>query len=168
MGISNAIFHQPALYAPPGAESITRKFPQARRFPAKYFSQKPLIFATSALQRERWSNHPASPGRNQSAVQYQAASNKSTRRAGARGGGCAHNPKCVRMRSITEGCSITAMIFNLPPHAQRSISMSNTRFNKRAQQQAAQRYRERQHPLAHGHARDDLINQVRGSQQLGM
>ena len=38
------------------------------------------------------------------------------------------------MRSITAGSSITAMIFNLPPHCgQRSISMSNTRFSNRAQ-----------------------------------
>jgi hypothetical protein len=33
-------------------------------------------------------------------------------RAGERGGGCADNPKCVWMRSITAGSSIAALIFN--------------------------------------------------------
>ena len=37
------------------------------------------------------------------------------RRAGARGGGCAANLRCVRIRSITEGSSIAVMIFSLPP-----------------------------------------------------
>jgi hypothetical protein len=35
--------------------------------------------------------------------------------------------------SITAGSSITATSFNLPPHAQRSMSRSNTRLGRRAQ-----------------------------------
>ena len=55
------------------------------------------------------------------------------RRAGVRGGGWADKPRCVSMRSISAGASIAAMIFNLPPHAQRSTSMSNTRLSRLAQ-----------------------------------
>ena len=39
---------------------------------------------------------------------------------------------CPELVEGTAGSSITATSFNLPPHAQRSISMSNTRFNNRA------------------------------------
>ena len=76
----------------------------------------------------------SAPVQNRSGFTNHAACNRSKRRAGARGGGCAANPRCVRMRSITARSSITAMIFSLPPHCgQRSISMSKTRFRRRAQ-----------------------------------
>ena len=63
-----------------------------------------------------------------------AACNRSTRLAGARGGGWAASPRCVRMRWITAGSSIAAMSFSCPPQRGHcSMSISNTRFNRRAQ-----------------------------------
>ncbi len=92
-----------------------------------------LSCSHSAPLRERKPSPPIGSGQNQSGIATHAACNRSTRRAGARGGGCAANPRCVRIRSITAGSSIAAMTFSLPPHcSQRSRSRSKTRFRSRA------------------------------------
>ena len=67
-------------------------------------------------------------------VKDQATWKRSTPRAGARGGARAGRPRWVRIRTITGGSSMAAMIFKRPPHwGQCSISMSKTRLSKRAQ-----------------------------------
>ena len=67
-------------------------------------------------------------------VKGQAAWNRSTRRAGERGGARVGKPKWARILTITGGSSIAAMIFKLPPHSgQCSMSISKTRLSRRAQ-----------------------------------
>ena len=55
----------------------------------------------------------------------QAAWFNESSRAGARGGARAATPRCVSILTITTGSSIAALIFRLPPHAQRSMSILN-------------------------------------------
>ena len=63
----------------------------------------------------------------------QAAWVSSGSRTGARGGARAGRPRCERILTITAGSSMAAMIFNSPPQfGQCSMSMSKTRFSKRA------------------------------------
>jgi len=60
--------------------------------------------------------------------------NRSTRRAGARGGARVGSPKWLRILMITGGSSMAAMIFKAPPQlGQCSTSMSKTRLSSRAQ-----------------------------------
>ena len=60
--------------------------------------------------------------------------NKSTRRAGARGGARVGRPRCLRILTITGGSSMAAMIFKAPPQfGQCSMSMSKTRLSSLAQ-----------------------------------
>src|SRR5215472_2392102 len=60
--------------------------------------------------------------------------NRSTRRAGARGGARVGSPKWLRILTITGGSSMAAMIFKAPPQlGQCSMSMSKTRLSSRAQ-----------------------------------
>src|ERR671919_1671063 len=60
--------------------------------------------------------------------------NKSTRRAGERGGARVGRPRWVRILIITGGSSIAAMIFKAPPQfGHCSMSMSKTRLRSRAQ-----------------------------------
>ena len=60
--------------------------------------------------------------------------NRSTRRAGARGGARVGRPRWLRILMITGGSSIAAMIFKAPPQlGQCSTSMSKTRLSSRAQ-----------------------------------
>ena len=64
----------------------------------------------------------------------QASSNRSKALAAARGGARAAKPRWVRILVVTEGCSMAAMNFKVPPHwEQCSISISNTRLSSRAQ-----------------------------------
>jgi glutathione S-transferase len=44
----------------------------------------------------------------------------------------AGSSRCVRILTVTTGSSIAAMILSWPEHAQRSMSMSNTRLSSRA------------------------------------
>ena len=60
--------------------------------------------------------------------------NRSTRRAGARGGARVGRPRWLRILTITGGSSMAAMIFKAPPQlGQCSMSMSKTRLSSRAQ-----------------------------------
>ena len=60
--------------------------------------------------------------------------NRSTRRAGARGGARVGRPRWLRILMITGGSSMAAMIFKAPPQfGQCSMSMSKTRLSSRAQ-----------------------------------
>src|SRR5262249_11656323 len=60
--------------------------------------------------------------------------NRSTRRAGERGGARGGSPKWLRILTITGGSSMAAMIFKAPPQlGQCSMSMSKTRLSSRAQ-----------------------------------
>src|SRR5262249_3398582 len=60
--------------------------------------------------------------------------NRSTRRAGARGGARVGRPRWLRILSITGGSSIAAMIFKAPPQlGQCFTSISKTRLSSRAQ-----------------------------------
>src|ERR687892_2625933 len=60
--------------------------------------------------------------------------NKSTRRAGERGGARGGRPRWLRILTITGGSSIAAMIFKAPPQlGQCSMSMSKTRLSSLAQ-----------------------------------
>ena len=68
-----------------------------------------------AHRRKSWPNATPSPIPSQSRFPPQAACNRSTRLAGARGGGCAASPRCVRMRVMAAGSSIAAMSFSCPP-----------------------------------------------------
>ena len=115
---------------PPGQLRVISPPPQ--NLPQKH-SAKHLLFLSIPpifhAQHERPRRRCQSP----LAFLSQAASKIPSRRAGARGGGCAASPRCVSIFSITSGCSITETIFRLPPHSQRSMSMSNTRFKSRAQ-----------------------------------
>lgn len=55
-------------------------------------------------------------------------------RAGERGGGRAGSPECSRIRSMTAGSRMAAMIFNSPPQfGQCCMSISNTRLSSSAQ-----------------------------------
>ena len=61
----------------------------------------------------------------------QASWNRSKALAAARGGARAGKPRWVRILVITEGCSMAAIIFKVPPHwGQCSMSISNTRLRK--------------------------------------
>ena len=56
--------------------------------------------------------------------------NRSTRRAGARGGARVGRPRWLRILSITGGSSMAAIIFKAPPQlGQCSMSMSKTRLS---------------------------------------
>jgi hypothetical protein len=58
--------------------------------------------------------------------------NRSTRRAGARGGARVGRPRWLRILIITGGSSIAAMIFKAPPQfGQCSTSMSKTRLSSK-------------------------------------
>ena len=60
--------------------------------------------------------------------------NRSTRRAGARGGARVGKPRWLRILMITGGSSMAAMIFKMPPQCgQCSMSISKTRLSSRAQ-----------------------------------
>src|SRR5215468_9159861 len=60
--------------------------------------------------------------------------NRSTRRAGARGGARVDRPRWLRILTITGGSSMAAMIFKAPPQlGQCSTSISKTRLSSRAQ-----------------------------------
>src|ERR687892_270568 len=60
--------------------------------------------------------------------------NKSTRRAGERGGARGGRPRWLRILTITGGSSIAAMIFKAPPQlGQCFTAMSKTRLSSRAQ-----------------------------------
>src|ERR687892_403697 len=60
--------------------------------------------------------------------------NKSTRRAGERGGARGGRPRWLRILTITGGSSIAAMIFKAPPQlGQCSTSISKTRLSSLAQ-----------------------------------
>ena len=108
----------------------TPPFSQHRR---QYSGATRLISTLSAHRRERRSNAFLGPVQSQSVFTRQAACNGSTRTTGARGGGCAVSPRCVRMRWMTAGSSMAAMSFNGPPQCgQCSMSMSNARFNNYA------------------------------------
>ena len=60
--------------------------------------------------------------------------NRSTRRAGARGGARVGRPRWLRILIITGGSSMAAMIFKAPPQlGQCFTSISKTRLSSRAQ-----------------------------------
>ena len=113
---------------------------KTRRFPntATLFRRKSSVcHPIRAPERARAERHP-SPVKNQSGSSPQAARNRSTRLAAARGGGCAASPRWVRVRAMAAGSSIAAMSFSCPPQCgQRSISMSNTRLSNCAQRMRA-------------------------------
>ena len=77
----------------------------------------------------------------QAVLLVQIVWNRSTRRAGERGGARVGRPRWLRILTITGGSSIavlrrvrTAMIFKAPPQfGQCSTSMSKTRLSSRAQ-----------------------------------
>ena len=93
-----------------------------------------LIVPPFVRLHARGSNATPSSVKNQSGFTRQAACNRSTRTAGARGGGCAASPRCDRMRWITAGSSMAAMSLSCPPQCGHcSMSTSNTRFNNCAQ-----------------------------------
>src|SRR5215831_14093359 len=59
--------------------------------------------------------------------------NRSTRRAGARGGARVGRPRWLRILMITGGSSMAAIIFKAPPQSgQCSMSTSKTRLSSRA------------------------------------
>jgi hypothetical protein len=65
--------------------------------------------------------------------------NRSTRRAGERGGARVGRPRWLRILMITGGSSMAAMIFKAPPQfGQCSTSMSKTRLSKRANSESSQ------------------------------
>ena len=83
---------------------------------------------------ERRPHTSPSPVKVRSGFTSHAARNRSTRLAGARGGGGAASPRCVRMRAMAAASSMAAMSFSCPPQCgQRSMSILNTRFNNCAQ-----------------------------------
>ena len=93
-----------------------------------------LNFTPSERLPERRPNTFPSPLKIQSGFTPHAASNRSTRTADARGGGCAASPRWVRTRAMAAGSSIAAISFSCPPQGgQCSMSISNTRFNNCAQ-----------------------------------
>jgi len=83
---------------------------------------------------ERRPHTSPSPVNVQSGFTSHAASNRSSRTAGARGGGCAASARWVRMGAMAAGSSMAAISFSWPPQCgQCSMSMSNTRFSNCAQ-----------------------------------
>ena len=71
-------------------------------------------------------------------VKGQAAWNRSTRRAGERGGARVGKPKWARIRTITGGSTMVAIIFKAPPQfGQCSRSISKTRLSRHAQLRGA-------------------------------
>src|SRR5215831_13933108 len=100
--------------------------PESDREARERFLVAPLV----RTQSER--RHKACVG--QAVWVAQIVWNRSTRRAGARGGARVDKPKWVRILTITGGSSIAAMIFKAPPQfGQCSTSMSKTRLSSRAQ-----------------------------------
>jgi hypothetical protein len=108
------IFKRPFLW--PGALSQDRESCQL----LFYLMKNPLLYPSACV------------GRRFSAPQI--IWNRSTRRAGARGGARVGRPRWLRILMITGGSSMAAMIFKAPPQfGQCSMSMSKTRFSSLAQ-----------------------------------
>ena len=65
----------------------------------------------------------------QSGFTPRVASNRSSRTAGARSGGCAASPRWVRMRAMAADSSMAAISFSCPPQCEQcAMSTTNTRF----------------------------------------
>ena len=96
LGISNTLFHELAMYPPYAEEASAKKFLPPRCFtkfsPLKECDVLPADTDTRASGRAG-SPALAKPHR----VKHQAAWNRSTRRAGERGGARAGRPRCVRI-----------------------------------------------------------------------
>ena len=91
-----------------------------------------LASRASAGQR-RLSARGVEPGGARPGIQ-KAIWNRSNGRAGDRGGPRVDKPRCVKILAITEGSSMAAMSFKVPPHCGHcSMSISNTCLSNRAQ-----------------------------------
>jgi hypothetical protein len=130
---------------------IWAHYPWLSRF---WLMKSPLLYRSASVRERSGSARKVPYGAPGSEIERAAPSacvggrfsapqivwNRSTRRAGARGGARVGRPRCLRILTITGGFSMAAMIFKAPPQfGQCSMSMSKTRLSSRAQLSAPAR-----------------------------
>ena len=149
----NTLFRQPSIYRQSGDASIVihdtsfwRKTSLLPHSSARACVCKELIWPRFRRLPERRPSEIPDAIANRCCLKDHAAWNRwpeashSTRCAAGRGGARVGRPRCARsgwpraILTITGGSSMAAMIVRLPAQFdQRSMSRSNTRFNRRAQ-----------------------------------